>query len=166
MHSGARLVTVAPPSGGIYRLARGPAEPFSPPDWDRAHDDGTFGNRFDDPSAMDGRSPEERFRTVYCATQRAAAFGETVARFRPSIVLLAHLAEVEDDESVEQALAGAVDPEDPYRGLIPADWRLLRRIGHTILMQTFASWISLQLQACSICGRHSPLGRPNSGFLM
>jgi len=115
---------------------------------------------------MDGRSPEERFRTVYCATQRAAAFGETVARFRPSIVLLAHLAEVEDDESVEQALAGAVDPEDPYRGLIPADWRLLRRIGHTILMQTFASWISLQLQACSICGRHSPLGRPNSGFLM
>jgi hypothetical protein len=127
------LVAVAPPSSGIFRLARGPAEPFAPPEWDRAHDDGTFGNRFDDPSAALGRPPGERFRAIYCATQRAAAFGETVARFRPSIVLLAQLAAVEDDESLEEALAGAVDPQDPYRGLIPADWRLVRRIGQTVL---------------------------------
>ncbi len=128
-----RLVAVPPPAGGVYRLARGPAEPFAPADWNRADQDGTFGNRFDDPSAEDGRSPEERFRTIYCATQRAATFGETVARFRPSVTLLAQLADINDDESLEAALAGAVDPEDPRRGLIPADWRLRRHIGHTVL---------------------------------
>jgi hypothetical protein len=133
VHPGPRLVAVAPPPDGIYRLARGPSEPFSPPAWDRAHDDGTFGNRFDDPSAADGRPPEQRFRAIYCATQREAVFGETVARFRPSIALLAKLAMVEDDEPIEEALAGAVDPRDPHLGLIPADWRLSRRIGHTVL---------------------------------
>jgi hypothetical protein len=129
----ASLSVVAPPEEGVYRIARGPAEPFAPPAWDRAQDDGTFGNRFDDPSAAEGRLPGERFRTIYCATQRIAAFAETVAHFRPSIALLAHLAAVEDDESLEDALAGAIDPRNPSRGLIPADWRLRRRVGRTRL---------------------------------
>lgn len=129
----AGLVAVSPPADGMYRLARGPAEPFAPPDWYRADEDGTFGNRFDDPGAEEGRLPNERFRTVYCATQRAAAFGETVARFRPSPRLLTYLDAIDDDEPVAASLAGAVDPEDHRRGLIPADWRLRRRIGQSVL---------------------------------
>jgi len=134
----ARLVSVSPPAGGLYRLARGPAEPFAPPDWDRAHEDGTFGNRFDDPTADEGKPPGERFRAIYCATQRVAAFGETLANFRPSPSLIAHLAAIDDDEPLEEALAGEVDPKDRRRVLIPADWRLRRRIGHTVLDPTLA----------------------------
>jgi len=129
----ARFVSVSPPPGGVYRLARGAANPFLPPKWERADVDGTFGNRFDDPSAEHGVPPGSRFRTIYCATQRAAAFGETMARFRPSVALLAQLNAIEDDEPLERALAGAVDPTDPHRGLVPADWRQRRRVGHTVL---------------------------------
>jgi hypothetical protein len=129
----ARLVAVSSPPSGIYRLARGPGDPFAPPDWERADADGTFGNRFDDPSAEDGVLPAKRFRTIYCATQRTAAFGETMARFRPSVALLAHLGAIDDDEPLERALAGAVDPVDLRRGLVPADWRVRRRVGHTVL---------------------------------
>lgn len=117
----------------MFRLVRAPAEPFSPPDWDRAAPDGTFGNRFDDPSAEDGLPPEHRFRVIYCATQRAATFGETVARFRVSLSLLGALQEIDDEESIGESLRGAVDPDDPSHGLLPADWRMRRRIGHTLL---------------------------------
>jgi len=127
-----QLVVIPPPAEGLYRLRRGPAEPFAPSDWERAHDDGTFGNRFDDPSADEETPPESQFRTVYCATQRVATFGETVARFRPSPTLLANLEAVDDDESIEESLASAVDPQDVRRGLIPADWRLRRRVDHTV----------------------------------
>jgi len=136
----ARLATVAPPAGGLYRIARG-AGPFVPPEWERALEDGTFGNRFDDPSADEGRPPEERFRAIYCATQRAATFGETLARIRPSPSLLVALEAIDDDEPLEDALAGVLDPEDmrpidpadPRRGLVSADWRIRRRVGHTLL---------------------------------
>ena len=130
---GAQLIAVPPPTGGVYRLARGPADPFAPPDWGGDHDNGTFGNRFDDPSAGDETPPETRFRTIYCATQRVATFGETAARFRPTPTLLAKLEAVDADESTDEALAGAVDPQDVRRGLIPADWRLRRPVTHTVL---------------------------------
>lgn len=112
---------------------RAPVEPFSPPDWEWAAPDGTFGNRFDDPSAEDGRPAEERFRIIYCATQRAATFGETLARFRVSLPLLSALEAIDDDEPIAQSLRGVVDPDDPRHGLLPADWRMRRRIGHTVL---------------------------------
>lgn len=128
-----KLVGIPPPPDGMYRLAGGPAGPFTSPDWDRALEDGTFGNRFDDPTEEEGRSPEERFRVIYCATQRIATFGETVARFRPSLSLLSDLKEIKDDEPIEDSLSGAVDPENIERGLIRADWRLRRRVGHTLL---------------------------------
>lgn len=80
-----------------------------------------------------GNPTETRFRVIYCATQRIATFGETVARFRPSLDLLSQLEIIDDEESVSEALSGAVDPEDPHRGLILADWRMRRRIGHTVL---------------------------------
>jgi hypothetical protein len=127
-----RLIAVHPPSSGIYRLARGPADPFSPPDWQFALEDGTFGNRFDDPAGRD-HARDSAFRTIYRATQRIATFGETIARFRPSLELISQLEAIDDEEPVDQALSGAIDPDDPHRGLIPADWRMRRRVGHTHL---------------------------------
>jgi hypothetical protein len=121
------------PAGVLFRLARG-IDPFAPPEWERASlEDGTFGNRFDDPTALDGRPPERRFRAIYCATQRIAAFGETLARFRVSPAVLAGLDAIEDEESTEEALAGAVDPRDRTRGFVSADWRFKRRLGQTTL---------------------------------
>ena len=129
----AHLVEVPPPRAGIYRLARGPADPFALPDWDRVGQDGTFGNRFDDPAELAGVGTDERFRTLYCATRRITAFGETLARFRPDPTLIAKLALVDDDEPIEAALSGAVDPEFPRHGLIPNDWIGRRRIGHALI---------------------------------
>jgi hypothetical protein len=128
----ANVVRVSPPATGVYRLARG-VNPFIPPDWEYAREDGTFGNRFDDPTANKGNPPEKRFRAIYCATQRLATFGETLARFRVSATVLAGLDEIEDEESTEEALAGAIDPEDRTRGFVSADWRRKRRICHTML---------------------------------
>ncbi len=116
------LSTVAPPRV-VYRVARG-LDPFEPPDWRYVGDDGTFGNRFDDPGAGRGIPEAERFRVIYCATLRSAAFGETVARFRPNVELLAKLREIEDDEPISPELRG---------GVVPEEWRLSRRLGATRL---------------------------------
>lgn len=99
-------------------------EVFAPPDWAYALEDGTFSNRFDDPSADEGTAEEDRYRVVYCATERAEAFGETIARFRPSVRLLAGLEEIEDEEPLDPELAG---------GVVPHEWRLGRRVGSTRL---------------------------------
>lgn len=117
----------------VYRVARRSANPFAPPPWELAGEDGTFGNRFDDPSAGDGRPLSARFRTIYCATTAAGAFGETVARFRPSLALLAQLQAVDDAEPFESAFAEFLDPADPTKGVIPADWRLGHRLAPTLL---------------------------------
>lgn len=116
------LSVVAPPRVA-YRVAQD-FDPFEPPDWSYAGDDGTFGNRFDDPGAERGIPKAERSRMIYCATLRAAAFGETIARFRPDVELLAKLEEIEDDEPVSPELRG---------GVVPEEWRLSRRLGATRL---------------------------------
>lgn len=129
----ARLVTVGPPVTGVYRLSHRLAEPFAPPDWQYALEDGTFGNRFDDPRATQGVPLAECFRTIYCATQRAGTFGETLARFRLSLPLIAQLEAIEDEEPIEESLLGVVDFGNHRRGLIAADWRHHRHVGHTYL---------------------------------
>lgn len=128
-----RITLVPPPAGGVYRIARGPESPFSFPDWGRVGTDGTFGNRFDDPSGRDGRSHDHHFRPLYCATHLAAAFGETMARFRVDPTLRAALARINDDEPLDAALLGAVDPDYPDHGRLDATWLLRRRIGHAIV---------------------------------
>ncbi|MGH2534600.1 MAG: hypothetical protein ACRDJW_20240 [Thermomicrobiales bacterium] len=70
---------------------------------------------------------------IYCATERAAAFAETIARFRPAVRVIAGLAEIDDPEPVAIGLQGLVDPEAPSRGVVPADWRLGRRLAETVL---------------------------------
>ncbi|MDB5059414.1 MAG: hypothetical protein JWO59_2886 [Chloroflexi bacterium] len=57
---------------------------------------------------------------IYCASRREGAFGETIARFRPDLTLLARLKEITDStpDNLEQEM-----------GKIPADWRSKRTIG-------------------------------------
>lgn len=126
------MVSVPAPRDGMYRIGRGPAEPFALPDWDRAESDGTFGNRFDDPGGIHGVLPEHRFRVIYGATQREAAFAEVTSRFRQRPGLSPALARIEDDEeTLEEALGGAVDPDFLDHSLLTNDWLQRRRVGHT-----------------------------------
>ncbi len=126
------IVAVPAPAGGMYRIGRGPDLPFAFPDWVRAETDGTFGNRFDDPGGIHGIPTDHRFRVIYCATQREAAFAEVVSRFRQRPALSSILGRIEDDEeTVEEALSGAVDPDYPDHNLLESDWLQRRRIGHT-----------------------------------
>ncbi|MDQ2653231.1 MAG: RES domain-containing protein [Chloroflexota bacterium] len=125
------LHVVGPPAAGAIRVGWH-SDPLGPPPWSNALPDGTFGNRFDDPSAADGIPPEDRFQCVYAGTTAEAAFGETLDQFRVSIDQLNLIASmVEDVESVE-ALFGDVfdleDPSVPARGIVWARWREERRL--------------------------------------
>ncbi len=114
------IASVDAPSTPVYRVSRIGAEPFGPPPWDKAG-----ANRFDD--------PERSYRVIYVASNRAGAFGESLARYRRSLSLLALMQGVEDDEPLDQALAALLDPADERRGVVPFDWRFRRQIGATIL---------------------------------
>jgi hypothetical protein len=117
-------------------VARRGGDPFAPPPWDRAGLDGTFGGRFDDPSAARGLTTHQRFRAVYCATTAEGAYGETVARFRPSITLLARLREIDDVEPTRAMQTPGTDPELLAGGVVPADWRMRRHLAQTELDPT------------------------------
>ncbi len=88
-----QLTEAHPPESAIYRVSRG-LDPFEPRSWDSVCEDGTFGNRFDDPGQRRGIPQEQLFRTIYCASERVGALGETTARFRPSIKLLMALEDI------------------------------------------------------------------------
>lgn len=113
--------SVPPPATPIYRLTKLGRDPFI------LHPNASQGEgRFD--------APDRGFRTLYCATTREAAFGETIVGFRRAPSLLLHMADVdEQDESVEEALVGLIDMRDRTRGVVPADWRFQRQIGVTTL---------------------------------
>jgi hypothetical protein len=83
-------------------------DPWDPPDCSRAHTDGTFGNRFDDPTGYDG--------DLYASSQRLSCFIETLARFRPDLSLLSELEGAGADDNV------------PF-GHVPAEWSEARRLG-------------------------------------
>ena len=127
------LVTSAPPLTRLFRVAYGP-DSFAARLWQHVHDDGTFGNRFDDPSGQPDLlarrevvAPVRRFRVIYCATPRAGVFAETITRFRPSPQLWLGLQRIADDEPVDASLLG---------GVVPASWRLQRLVGGTDIRQT------------------------------
>jgi hypothetical protein len=65
-------------------------------------------------------SPTHRFQTIYCATQRACAFGETIARFRPSLETLSALETIEDDRPIDESLRSYT---------VPTNWRFNRSVG-------------------------------------
>ena len=115
----AELIEVSPPEQGVYRIGWRSSAVFAPPSWDFADpNDGTFGNRFDDPGHEAGHSPEQQFRMVYCATERICTLMESCARFRQSLPFLGAFT---DDELSHLS------------GVIPAEWRLEHVMGHTRL---------------------------------
>lgn len=105
--------------GRVYRLGRRP-DPWAYPNWAFAGEDGTFGNRFDD--------PDSSYRVLYASSQRLGTFVEVLARFRPDPTVVAGLAEVQGD--------------DPHEGLspgsLPSAWLDQRLVGEGVLEGTYA----------------------------
>jgi hypothetical protein len=114
------IVSVPAPRDPVFRVARLGIDPFEPAPWEFVG-----GNRFDD--------PQREFRAIYCATARVAAFGETLVGFRPSPKLIALMSEVNDTETLEEALSGLIGQDDKRRGVVPFDWRFKRQVGLTQL---------------------------------
>jgi len=112
------VITEAVPPPTLYRLGREP-HPWAPPDWAYAGEDGTFGNRFDDPRGT--------YRVLYASSSRLGCFLETLARFRVDVALAAALAEI----------SGA-DDYVPL-GVVPREWPRGRAMGMADAAGVFAA---------------------------
>jgi len=77
------------PAGPLFRVGRDD-DAWAIPDWAYAKEDGTFGNRFDDPMGV--------YRVLYASSQRLGCFIETLARFRVDVSFIADLALMENGE--------------------------------------------------------------------
>lgn len=104
----------------LYRLGRRSAV-WTWPDWAYAGEDGSFGNRYDD--------PEKQYRVLYASSQRLGTFLETLARFRPDPTILA--ARIESDPTDE------LHPTNPP-GAVPAAWLTKRVMGTATVAGDFA----------------------------
>lgn len=145
-------VRFSPPTA-VFRVAYGP-DPFRPVPWailrqrdpllTATESDARSGGRFDDLAARSGLPEVRRFRTIYCASQPEAAFGEVIGPRRVPLDQLrriqarvptvpAGLAEISDDEPLDALLAGLIDPTDPTRGIVPRGWYQRRLLGSTVL---------------------------------
>ncbi|MCZ7537423.1 MAG: hypothetical protein M5T61_16945 [Acidimicrobiia bacterium] len=62
-------------------------------------DDGTFGNRWDDPEGL--------YRVLYASSLRVGCYIETLARLRPDPAVVAALEAIEGDEPLEAGRSGA-----------------------------------------------------------
>lgn len=112
------MITEVAPPRRLYRLGRQP-DPWVPPDWAYAGEDGTFGNRFDD--------PRRTYRVLYASSSRLGCFLETLARFRVDVALEAALAEISG-------------PDDYVPlGVVPREWRGGRSIGAADAAGIFAA---------------------------
>ena len=104
---------VSSPPERILRIGRAP-NPWSWTDWSYAHNDGTFGNRWDD--------PESEYRVLYASTQRLSCFMETIGRFTGDPQVTTSLEEIElEPGEIDHAVAPGT--------LVVADWVARRRIG-------------------------------------
>lgn len=110
------LEGTAPPAR-ILRIGRSP-DPWAWPPWEFVGEDGTFGNRWDDPHST--------YRVLYASSQLEACFMETLSRFRPDPQVFAQLAQIEGPEL----------PMAP--GLLPRTWLAGRVIGEASVSGTFA----------------------------
>lgn len=102
----------------VHRIGRRP-DPFAWPDWAFAEPDGTFGNRFDDPSGT--------YRVLYAATEREGAYIETLARFWPDPSIVTALRTID---------AGPDEPT-PTVGVVPHAWFAPRIMGTAMLEGSF-----------------------------
>jgi RES domain len=130
-------VKAAAPPELVYRIGRRP-DPWAWPDWSFAGSDGTFGNRFDDPSGI--------YRVLYASSQRVATFVECLAYFRPDPAILAAYEQIGgcDDDSAEPTNAGVV----------PHEWIAQRLIGTGRLRGTYVE-----------LGHHDTLGALRAALL-
>lgn len=105
--------------GRVFRVGKAP-DPWAYPDWAQAGEDGTFGNRWDDPKSS--------YRVLYACSQRLGALIETLSRFRPDPEVVAGLAAIEgeDDEAI-------LPP-----GHVPSSWFTTRLMGEGALRGRFA----------------------------
>jgi hypothetical protein len=101
----------------VYRIARG-ADAWRVPDWAFAGQDGTFGNRFDDPKST--------YRVLYGSSQRLGCFIETLARFRLDLKLYAELEEIEGENDFVQM------------GSVPGEWLSNRLLASARVTGDFA----------------------------
>lgn len=83
------------PPRPLFRVGRDD-DAWAIPDWAYAKEDGTFGNRFDDPMRV--------YRVLYASSQRLGCFIETLARFRVDVSFIADLALMENGEDDFTAL--------------------------------------------------------------
>jgi hypothetical protein len=105
-------------SDHFYRVAHGPnAWQFA--DWANAGEDGTFGNRWDDPLGV--------YRVLYASHQRRGTFYETLSRFRPDPFVVAGLAEIDGNDEVWPP------------GHVPMSWLSKRVMGEAVLTGFFAA---------------------------
>lgn len=110
----------------VHRIGRRP-DPWDYPDWSRAHPDGTFGNRFDD--------PDGEYRVLYASSARLGCFLETLARYRPDLTLFAEMEAIEGENDFVPA------------GVVPHEWFAIRVMGSAEADGRFADigasdWIS------------------------
>lgn len=124
------MASVPAPQDHIFRVARG-RDPFGAPPWEKALEDGTFGNRFDDPSGRWGRGPSDRYRVIYCASKLVTAFAEVISRFRPSLPTLAAI-----DHEVTDADEEPLEHIERQQVIIDQRWQERRRVGKTLLDPT------------------------------
>jgi hypothetical protein len=113
------------PSGSLFRVGRD-NDAWAVPDWAYAKEDGTFGNRFDDPMGV--------YRVLYASSQRLGCFVETLARFRVDVAFVADLALMENGEDDFTALGtvrrawikgrciGTANVEGEYADLYALGW--------------------------------------------
>ena len=100
----------------MFRLARAP-DPWAWPDWSKANQ-GTFGNRCDDPAGV--------YRVLYASSTRFGALIETLARFRADLAVLASIREIEGEDDPTPA------------GTVPREWFERRLIGSAKLDGIYA----------------------------
>lgn len=105
------------PPVSIYRVGRD--SPWNWPDWTTVGDDGTFGNRWDDPQGS--------YRVLYASSSRRGCFLETLARFRPDPAVIAGLAAVVGEEPLDAV------------GVVPRSWLGRRSVGTASVAGDFAN---------------------------
>jgi len=80
----------------VHRIGRSP-DPGEYPDWSLANPDATFGNRFDD--------PDGGYRVPYASSARLGCFLETLAWYRPDLMLFSGLQEIEGEDPLRDVLS-------------------------------------------------------------
>lgn len=89
----------------MHRVARREPGVWHFPDWLYAHDDGTFGSRYDD--------PDSEYRVLYVCSQRRGTFIEVLAYHAPDPALADALGEIAENDDTDAdcatAPAGSLD---------------------------------------------------------